>query len=262
MFKSFVYLVCAACVALPAHAYTPDARAAVVQAWQQYRQGVQSEQELIEVRVTQDGQAVQEKRLWRRIQNGAQGQKLSIKFVAPADDQGLGLLVERGFVDGDQIWLRLPSWSGGRKVVGNRELKYFADTGFTFEDSKQLIGESAALFDYRYLPPTAQGALVVATPKPGVLSGYARREICLNAQGVPVKTDYFDADGQLIKTLSFEAISFAAPGRWRADRIVLRHFQQHSVTVLTVKQRQFNVATADSLFTLPYLLEPENALVR
>ncbi|MES2296345.1 MAG: outer membrane lipoprotein-sorting protein [Pseudomonadota bacterium] len=237
-----------------AAAIESDARAAIAQAWQHYQQDVQTEQELVEVQIVQAGQPQQDKLLWRRIQFGAQGQKVSIKFVGPAADAGLGLLVERDASAGDQIWLRLPSWSSGRKILGNRETKYFAETAVTFEDSKQLIGEQTAQFDYRY-----QGAVIVATPKPGVVSGYARREISLNGQGVPSRIVYFDGDGQQIKTLSFEDISFPAPGRWRANRIVIRHQQQNSQTVLKIRKRQFNLAMSDILFTLAYMAEAEHA---
>jgi hypothetical protein len=234
-----------------------DARAAIAQVWQHYQQGVQNEEELVDVQIAQIGQPVQEKLLWRRIQFGAQGQKLSIKFLAPGADVGLGLLIERNVNAPDQVWLRMPSWSAGRKILGNREAKYFAETAFTFEDSKQLIGEQTALFDYHY--QAGQADVIVATPKAGVTSGYARREITLGPQGAPVRIVYFDADGQLIKTLTFEEISFPAPGRWRANRIVVKHQQQQSQTVLKIRQRQFNLAMSEALFSLPYLLEAEHA---
>jgi hypothetical protein len=251
-------LAAAACAATQGHA-ADDARTAVDKAWQQFQQGVQSEQELVEVNVVQGGQPLPAKLLWRRVRYGERGQRLSIKFVEPTADLGLGLLVERNLSGGDQIWLRQPSWTNARKISGNRETKYFADTAFTFEDTKQLVGEQTDLFEYRYVSQSAAGAVIAATPKPGTISGYGRRDISLNAQGVPVRTDYFDGAGLPLKTLSFEELSYPAPGRWRADRIVLKQTRDGGQSILKVRKRSFNMALSERMFSLPYLLENDSA---
>lgn len=241
-----------------AWAAEPDARGAVVRAWQQYQSNVQTEEELIEVQVTQPGQQLPTKLLWRRIRYGEQGQRVSVKFVEPVADLGLALLIERNTSAPDQIWLRLPSWTSARKVAGNRETRYFADTAFTFEDNKQLIGEQSALFDYRYISQGAAGAVINATPKSGAVSGYVRREITLNSQGVPTRIAYFDDQGPPLKTLSFEQLSQNAQGRWRADRIVVRQ-RDGGQTVLKVRKRLFNGAVSDRIFTQAFMTETDSA---
>lgn len=255
-------LAAAAIAAADTHASTPDAaRAAIAKAWQQYQHGVQNEQELVEVHVTQDGVALPAKLLWRRVRYSEQGQHLSIKFLEPVTDYGLGLLVERNINGADQVWLRQPSWTSARKIAGNRETKYFADTAFTFEDTKQLVAEQTSQFDYRYASQSGGTAVISATPKPGTTSGYGRRDISLNAQGTPVRIDYFDADGQPLKTLRFEELHYPAPGRWRADRIVLKQARDGSQSTLKVRKRQFNMALGERMFSLPYLLENDSAKV-
>ena len=240
------------------HAAALDARAQIAHAWQQYQQGVQTEQELIEVQISQGGQTLPGKLLWRRIRFGEQGQRVSVKFVEPVADLGLALLIERNISAPDQIWLRLPSWTNARKVVGSRETRYFADTAFTFEDNKQLIGEQTTLFDYRYLSQDANGAVINATPKTGTVSGYSHRDITLNAQGVPLQIDFFDDAPQALKTLRFEDISYPAPGRWRAGRIVLKQ-RDGSQTILKVHQRAFNSALAERVFTQSAMMENDSA---
>lgn len=235
-----------------------DARGQIAHAWQQYQQGVQTEQELIEVQISQGGQPQPGKLLWRRIRFGEQGQRVSVKFVEPVADLGLALLIERNMAAPDQIWLRMPSWTSARKVVGSRETRYFADTAFTFEDNKQLIGEQTALFDYRYLSQGASGATISATPRAGTVSGYSHREITLNAQGVPQRIAYFDDGPQVLKTLNFEDISYPAPGRWRAGRIVLTQ-RDGSQTILKVRQRSFNAALAERVFTQAAMMENDSA---
>lgn len=247
-------------VLAPAGAATAaDARLPIVQAWQKFRSGVQQEQEFIEVEIHRSGHPALVKALWRRTAFGPRSERLSVKFSAPSADAGLGLLVERTQGEPDQIWLRLPSWPSGRKIVGERETKYFAGTAFTFEDSKQLIGEHTESFDYRFVQEGGPASVIVATPRPGVITGYGKREIALDEQGVPVRIDYFDVDGQPVKTLRFEDMVFPAPGRWRANRIVLDHHQQKSRTVLKVLGRQFNAGMTERVFSLPFLAEPEHA---
>ncbi|WP_342120638.1 outer membrane lipoprotein-sorting protein [Pseudoduganella sp. OTU4001] len=253
------WIISAAALAAAAAHADDSAHAAIAKAWQQYRSGVESEQELVEVQVIQAGQAQPNKMVWRRVRYGEQGQRLAIKFVQPAADLGLGLLVERNANGGDQVWLRQPSWTSARRIAGNRENKYFADTAFTFEDTKQLIAEPTSQFDYRYISQGAAGSMVAATPKPGTASGYARRDIALNAQGVPLRIDYFDAGGKLLKTLSFEELEFPAPGRWRANRIVMTLALDASRSTLIVHKRQFNIPLAEQMFSVQNLLETESA---
>lgn len=235
-----------------------DAKGAVTRAWQLYQSNVQTEQELIEVRVNQAGRALPTKLLWRRIRFGDQGQRVSVKFVEPVADLGLALLIERNVSARDQIWLRLPSWTGPRKVAGNRETRYFADTAFTFEDNKQLIGEQTALFDYRYVSRSAAGAVISASPRAGVVSGYGRREITLNAQGVPQRIVYFDDQPQPLKTLTFEEINQTAQGRWRSDRIVVRQ-RDGGQTVLTVRKRVLNAPLSERVFSQASMTETDSA---
>lgn len=251
-------LAIAICTTTSARAATLDARAQIAHAWQQYQQGVQTEQELIEVQISQGGQALPGKLLWRRIRFGEQGQRVSVKFVEPVADLGLALLIERNISAPDQIWLRLPSWTSARKVVGSRETRYFADTAFTFEDNKQLIGEQTALFDYRYLSQDANGAVISATPRAGTVSGYTHRDITLNAQGIPLRIDYFDDGPQALKTLNFEDISYPAPGRWRAGRIVLKQ-RDGNQTILKVRQRAFNGALTERIFSQAAMMENDSA---
>ncbi len=247
-----------ALVAVHAQSAELDARSAVAHAWQLYQSSVQTEQELIEVRVSQAGQALPTKLLWRRIRFGDQGQRVSVKFVEPIADLGLALLIERNVSAPDQIWLRLPSWTSARKVAGNRETRYFADTAFTFEDNKQLIGEQTALFDYRYVSRGPAGAVISATPKAGVTSGYSRCDITLNAQGVPQRIAYFDDRSQPLKTLSFEDLNQTAQGRWRADRIVVRQ-RDGGQTVLTVRKRVLNAPLSDRVFSQASMTETDSA---
>lgn len=244
--------------AVPAHC-ADDPRAAIAKAWQQYQAGVQNEQELVEVHGVQGGQPQAPRLLWRRTRYTEHGQRLAIKFVQPVADLGLGLLVERNFSDADQIWLRQPSWTSARKVAGNREAKFFADTTFTFEDTKQLVAEQTGHFDYRYISQAATGSVIAATPRPGTASGYGRREISLNAQGVPQRIEYFTTDGQPLKTLTFEELHYPAPGRWRANRIVMKMARDGGQSTLVVRKRQFNQALADQAFSLQALLETDSA---
>lgn len=240
------------------HAAETDARSTIAQVWQRYQAGTQSEQELIEVQVTQGGQSLPTKLLWRRIRYGEQGQQVSVKFIEPIADLGLALLIERNTAGADQIWLRLPSWTSARKVVGSRETRYFADTAFTFEDNKQLIGEQTNLFDYRYLSSDPNAIVISATPKAGTVSGYARRDITLNRHTIPTRIDYLDESAQIIKTLAFDEVSVAATGRWRADRIILKQ-RDGSQTTLKVRKRTLNDRLSERVFSQAAMLENDSA---
>lgn len=249
-----------------ATATTADAQPHIAQAWALYRQGLGTEFEDVTVQVQRPAQPPDTKQLSRWTRFSDQGDRVLIKFQAPASDRGLGLLIHRKAAPDaspstadsprhTQMWLRQPSWPQARKIAADRESRYFGGTDLNFEDNRQLLGEAVAEFQYRHLPPGGPGWLVEATPRDGTTSAYGKRWIRLSPEHAVTEIQYFDPQGRLIKTQRHENIRHDSSGRWRADRVVVHNLQENSQTVFSIQERRQGQALPDRLFNPQHLSE-------
>ncbi len=240
-------------VASPASDFTAAQHMAL--AWAHYRQGVSTEQEHMQVRVTRPGQAPEVKTLTRWCRLSPEGDKVLVRFSAPAADKGLGLLIVRAPQRDTQMWMRQPSWTQARRIAADREGRPFGGTDLSFEDNRQLLGEAVADFQYRILAQEGSGWLIEALPREGVTSAYGMRHIRLTPQHAVAEIRYFDRQMRPLKTQRHDGLDVAPGGRWRARSITIDHHQDPSQTVLEVVQRQLNPTVVDRLFTPATLAE-------
>jgi hypothetical protein len=224
-----------------------DATARAEGLWARYRQGVQTEQEWVRVRIERAGQAPEVKRLQRSIRYRADGGFLVlVRFAEPALDQGLTLLIDRNAsnnTSSNAMWLRMPSWPQARRIAGDREARSFGGTDLTFEDNRLLLGESSADWRYQQLP---DGRLE-ATPKSASLnSAYGRRLLRLNAEGALAQVEYLAPDGRLLKTQTHEGLKVEPNGRWRAQAIQVQ--QPQGSSRFEIERREFGAALPEAWF--------------
>ncbi|MBB5204941.1 hypothetical protein HNQ51_002260 [Inhella inkyongensis] len=220
-----------------------DAAARAEALWTRYRQGVQTEQEWVRVRIERAGQAPELKRLQRSIRYRADGGFLVlVRFAEPALDQGLTLLIDRS-ASSQAMWLRMPSWPQARRIAGDREARSFGGTDLSFEDNRLLLGEAPSDWSYRTLP---DGRLEASPKSAGVNSAYGRRLLRLNTEGALAQIEYFDPNGRLLKTQTHEGLKVEANGRWRAQGIRVQHAQGSSH--FEIERREFGAALPEAWF--------------
>jgi hypothetical protein len=262
-------LACASPLAPAQPAPSPDTLSPaehVARAWALYRQGVSTEEEHMQVQVTRAGQPPDTKTLTRWSRLSAEGDKVVVRFSAPAADRGLGLLIlsprkattaseGSGTGTAAQVWLRQPSWTQARRIAADREGRPFGDTDLSFEDNRLLLGENTADFHYRLLDTSAQGWWIEARPRDGVVSAYGMRHLLVTPQHAVAEIRGFDRQMVLLKTQRHDRLEQEPTGRWRARLITVTQHQDRSQTVLDVSQRKLNPGTPDRVFTPHFLLE-------
>lgn len=232
----------------PTRAQTPDASLVVQRAWQLFRGQAQAEQEKVVLTLRRANQPDTVKELTRWTRFATTGEQVVLKFNQPAADAGLGLWLDRSDRSAQQIWLRMPSWIKARRVNGNRQQQYFAGTDLTFEDNAQLAGEDTAAFHYRLLGETDQGYWLEATPQPGTDTLYSRREIWIDRDFAINRIDYFDGDGQLIKSLQNKQLQKYPQGGWRPNQVVVENYLEQRSTQIDIRERRFDTAVANQMF--------------
>jgi hypothetical protein len=176
-----------------------------------------------------------------------------IRFTAPEDVKGTGLLtIERKGREDDQ-WLYLPILKKNKRIAASSKRNSFVGTDFTFED---LRAENLDLFDYKLLrEEDYQGEpcfVIEATPTPdeAKVSGYKSRIIWIRKDiYVPVRVEYTDMTGVQHKTESRVDIIKIKEGLWRADTIIMENLLKNQTTTLRVLERDIEKVIPDSMFT-------------
>ncbi|MFU8857306.1 MAG: outer membrane lipoprotein-sorting protein [Deferrisomatales bacterium] len=225
----------------------PDA--VVARTWELYRQAV-DEEEHIEIEIVHGGGRTEKKALLRWTRYDPSGEdRVSIRFLQPALDAGLGLLVWRHPEGTDDQWLKLPSVERVRRVAAGDQGKYFAGTDLTYEDTRQLTGERTGDFRYQLLREEGSARVIEATPREGVSSSYGRRRLWVDERFAVTRIEYDGKDGRLVKMQTHDEVEVTASGLWRPQRVEVRNLLFDRMTVLRVTARKLNSGIAPDVFT-------------
>lgn len=276
---AFLAALAAPLVALPA--FASDGRTLIDEVWARYRQVRTERQErevlvvksppaqpftraAVEALVRDTPAAVARKRAVHHVRYAEDGpDRLHILFALPAEDAGLGLLVARHRAGAqDDMALYMPGYHRVRRIPASSDQK-FAGTDLVYDDVRSSLGEHTETFDYT--SPVDEeldgrkAKVVVATPKDGTPSAYARRKVWIDAEWLfPVRVELADKQGKPWKVLRNAEIHEVAPGVRRADLIEVRDVQRDSATVLLVTKRAVGLEIRPQVFTEDYLIHPGN----
>ncbi len=224
----------------------------IAKSWELYRQTGNEKEQVAIAMDYYDGRK-EEKALTRwTLYDKSSKDKTTTVFSKPAADNGLGMLIWRN-QSGDEQWLKLPSLTNVRKISVSDQGKYFGGTDITFEDARQLIGERVKDFNYRLSKDRGEIKTIEALPKPGIETAYGKRMIDINSKLSIVKIDFFDKNGQLIKTLTNENITVNKNGLWRADKMIIDNKLLKRKTLMTITDRQLNGKLPANVFTKDFL---------
>lgn len=229
------------------------AEEAIAKSWKLYRQA-KTEKEFTKIIVEyKDGRKV-EKELTRYIKFDTSGQdKVMIKFSKPPLDEGLGLLIWRYSDKSDDIWIKFPSFTQERRISINDQAKYFAETDFTYEDSRQLIGERTKDFSYRLLENKGGLKIIEAIPKTGVETGYGKRIIQMGSEWAIVRVEYYGKNGKLLKIQTNKEIKVEGNGRWRTNYVEIENLLLQRKTVMKVVERRIDIDVPAEVFSRKFL---------
>jgi hypothetical protein len=225
----------------------------VARSWDLYRQA-DSEKERILITVEYRDGRKYEKDLIRWTQYAFSGEdKIAAKFLRPPIDQGLGLLIWRHADREDDVWLKLPSMNQERRVSMSDQTKYFAETDFTYEDTRQLAGERIRNFSYRLLEQRAGVYVIEAVPKAGVETAYGRRIFEIRSDGAVTKAEYFGKNGMLIKRQANTEVNVQPDGLWRTSQILMENLLLGRKSLMKITERKINTELPAETFSRKFL---------
>lgn len=180
--------------------------------------------------------------------------RLVIVFHRPASVQGTRFLVVENEDRDDDQWIYLPALDRVRRIAASEGDQSFMGTDFTYddletrevdEDTHELLREETFAGRETYV--------VESVPKDPSSSQYSRRiQWVAKDIWVPLKVEFYDADDELLKTLTVEELE-EVQGIWTPMTSVMENVQSGHSTRLEVEQTRYNENLNPSLFSTNFL---------
>jgi len=175
-------------------------------------------------------------------------EKSLIRIVQPAKDQGVATLK----VD-DNLWNYLPNTDRTMKVPAAMMSGAWMGSHLSNDD---LVRESRFSEDYTFSPgPAADGDLIAitCTPKPDTPVPWGRVVVTVRPDGVPTSQVFYDEDGELVRTMSFDDIQDIGGTPVAMTMKVVPEDKPGEYTLFRYESLELDVSIADSVFTLQSL---------
>ncbi len=216
---------------------------------------VRDEEEHQRVRLVSRSGSVRERAFVRWVKSGTGDlEKILVRFTAPRDVEGTGLLTWEARDGDDDQWLYLPATRRAKRIAASGKKNRFMGTDFAYED---LRPESLALHRYTLAgEETVDGhacfvvEAVPATERQAADSGYSKRRIWVDRTSyVVVKREYYDKQGRLEKVEQLRRFVHVTGSVWRADEVEMHDVRDGTKTVIAIESRAVNRGLTDDFFT-------------
>jgi hypothetical protein len=237
---------------------------------QEKRHKVQSET-ATDVMILIDRNNNKEKRVMKRLgKDFGQGErKLLMFFVEPADVKGTALLTWEHEKGADDQWLYLPAHKKMQRIAAGSKRSYVMGTDFTYED---LQPEDVDNYSYNVARSEKFKELeksqeqdcwvieaVPANEAQRKDSSYSKRLIWVRQDiYAPVKIEFYDLRGTLVKTQTIHDYENVKGDVWRAKKTLMDNHKEKHKTLVGVQAKQVDGDIDDKVFTERYVLSEEH----
>jgi len=190
------------------------------------------------------------------LEGADDGDKSRIEFDWPADVKGTRMLTWTHKRGDDDQWLYLPAIKRVKRISARNKSGSFMGSEFSYED---LGSQEVEKFTYKFMADEkdAQGRPVWKIERVPVdpRSGYSKQVLWIDKGYMnPVRTEYYDRKGELLKTAVFSDYKkFGSV--YRAAKIEMKNVQTRKVSVLSWRKRKLGVDVDTYLFESDELSE-------
>lgn len=173
-----------------------------------------------------------------------------VRFNAPADVRGTGLLtINDGTNEVQRLFL--PSLNRIQSISGNQRGDRFMGSDFTFED---LRSQDPDAFEFTTLTHDREAGRMTVRGDRTTTSTYAWAEFHIDTERyILLKAVYFDADGNAIRELTAGNITEVRDGIWRANELTMRDLRADRYTILEWTSRTIDEPINRNVFTERFL---------
>ena len=195
-----------------------------------------------------------------KLYDNGDTEKRLVRFIAPADVKGTGLLTYDYETKTDDMWFFMPALRKTRRIVSSEKSKNFMGSEFTYSD---MAPPAIDDFNYKVLKSEKIGGVechvVESTPKTEDIAdenGYSKRIAYFGKSDFVIrKAVYYDLDGELLKEMEVKAVKEIDPAkhRFRPMHMVMVNKQNGRKSVMKIDKIQLRADVPDEYFTTRYL---------
>jgi outer membrane lipoprotein-sorting protein len=186
----------------------------------------------------------------RTLEVEGDGDKSLSIFDRPRDIKGTAMLTYSHGLKPDDQWLYLPALKRVKRINARNKSGPFMGSEFAYED---LGSQEVEKYRYRFLrqEPCGDWRCHVLKRIPQYqYSGYTRQIAWIDTEQYrPVKVEYYDRKGALLKTLAFSGYREYIGRYWRADEMFMRNHQNGKTTLLKWSRYRFRSGLTSSDFS-------------
>lgn len=178
------------------------------------------------------------------------GDKLLILFDSPKDLKGTALLSYTHATRPDDQWLYMNAIKRVKRISSANKSGPFVGSEFAYED---LSGQELEKYQYRWLRDEQLDGIptmVIERYPSYEHSGYTRQVVWVDARIYhPVKIEYYDRKGALLKTLSVDGFKVYSDRFWRPDHMRMVNHQTGKSTDLAWSNYRFHTGLSERDFS-------------
>lgn len=184
------------------------------------------------------------------VANENEGDKSLVVFDEPRDIKGTALLSYAHILEPDDQWLFLPALKRVKRISSVNKSGSFVGSEFAYED---ITGQEFGKYSYSWLRDEPCGELqcfVVERRPRYEKSGYSRLITWYDKDEYRIqRVDYYDRDGELLKTLTLAGYRQYEGRFWRAHEFVMESFRTGKMTRLRYERYEFRTGLTERDFS-------------
>jgi len=196
----------------------------------------------------------------RLFENG-KTEKRIVRFLAPAEIKGTGMLIFDYDNNDDDMWIYMPALRKTRRIVSTEKGQNFMGSEFSNAD---MAAPSLDDYQYRILGSEIQDGIdcwkIEVLPVNNIVvdeSGVSRKVTWIGKSDyVMRKSEFYDLDNGLMKVLKTSDIREITQGKYMAAFMEMQNEQNGRKSVFIMDRLQYNPDVKEEYFTVMYLEKP------
>lgn len=187
-------------------------------------------------------------------------EKKLVRFLAPADVKGTGLLTFDYKNKDDDIWLYMPALRKTRRIISSEKAKSFMGSEFSYADMTPPVMKN---FTFDILgEDTLRGVdtwKIEMTPLNENIAdenGFSKRISWIGKENFVLrKSVYYDLNGELHKELNILEVRELDPehNKFQPMHLVMTNKQNNRKSIFKINKIEYNPDIDDAYFTVRYL---------
>ncbi len=177
------------------------------------------------------------------------GDKSLTVFDSPKDIKGTAFLSHTHSLTADDQWLFLPALKRVKRIASANKSGPFVGSEFAYED---LTSQEVEKYTYKWLrdEKTSEAEYFVIEAYPAYqYSGYTKQIVWVDSNMYqPMKIEFYDRKGALLKTLTYSGMRQYLSQYWRADKMYMENHQTGKTTELLWDNWAFKTGLVDRDF--------------